>query len=303
MKFQDVSNQWLTEKVLDVEYITFEMYNNKVKSLLVFFAEKDIKDITAKEIQSYLNDLYLTKNFAKSTISKYKITMSQIYKYAILHNIHTSNPVDIVKIPKKALVKKVTSAPSTTIDVIIQKKDNEFGFFPFFIYLTGLRVSEALAVQWEDIDLDINVIKVSKAVRFKGNNPVISNGLKNGDRYRFIPIPDMLVSELQQKKYKDGLLFKNEIGTPLTKSQFSKRWKKYITLNEIQISPHQLRHNHASNLYNAGVDPKSAQKILGHRDITVTLKTYTDLSYEFERINIDKYNNFINKKFNNENYK
>ncbi len=60
-----------------------------------------------------------------------------------------------------------------------------------------------------------------------------------------------------------------------------------------EFTAHQLRHTYSSMLYDAGVDPKSAQKFLGHADLQVTLKIYTHLSEEKERGAVDALNRFL----------
>ncbi len=60
-----------------------------------------------------------------------------------------------------------------------------------------------------------------------------------------------------------------------------------------EFTAHQLRHTYSSMLYDTGVDPKSAQKFLGHADLQVTLKIYTHLSEEKERGAVEALNRFL----------
>ncbi len=60
-----------------------------------------------------------------------------------------------------------------------------------------------------------------------------------------------------------------------------------------EFTAHQLRHTYSSMLYDVGVDPKSAQKFLGHADLQVTLKIYTHLSEEKERGAVEALNRFL----------
>jgi len=59
----------------------------------------------------------------------------------------------------------------------------------------------------------------------------------------------------------------------------------------------QLRHTYATMLYDADVDVKTAQKLLGHKDLTVTMKIYTHLSAKKETIGIDRLNNHLSEEF------
>ena len=60
------------------------------------------------------------------------------------------------------------------------------------------------------------------------------------------------------------------------------------------FTAHQLRHTYATMLYDADVDVKTAQKLLGHKDLSVTMKIYTNLSEKKEAIGIERLNNHLN---------
>lgn len=59
------------------------------------------------------------------------------------------------------------------------------------------------------------------------------------------------------------------------------------------FTPHQLRHTYATLLYISGVDVKTASQLLGHSNITITLDIYTHLDKQFQKLNIQKFDNYI----------
>ena len=93
---------------------------------------------------------------------------------------------------------------------------------------------------------------------------------------------------------------------------YSEAWKSYMHYLNIQaggrdrsrsnpkiiamdpFTAHQLRHTYATMLYDADVDVKTAQKLLGHKDLSVTMKIYTHLSEKKEAIGIERLNNHLN---------
>ena len=63
---------------------------------------------------------------------------------------------------------------------------------------------------------------------------------------------------------------------PLTKCAYAKRWKKYCETYNMNITAHQLRHGYATMLFEAGIDVKDAQELMGHSDISST-QMYTQM--------------------------
>ena len=60
-----------------------------------------------------------------------------------------------------------------------------------------------------------------------------------------------------------------------------------------KITPHMLRHTYASMLYFSGVEVLTAQKLLGHADLSTTLKIYTHLQEQTEKLSIEKFDTFV----------
>ena len=76
-------------------------------------------------------------------------------------------------------------------------------------------------------------------------------------------------------------------GELIRNSNFTRLWDKYRTETGLNITPHQLRHAYATTLYDAGIDIKTAQYLLGHANIQTTMDIYTNLySYSSESIEI-----------------
>jgi len=281
--FKDIANEWFDIHSEKIETITANSYNIILKQLIKYWGDIDISDIDSLAIQRYLNDLYL-KSFAKSTIKKRRDMLAQIFDYAIYknklnHNPH--NPAKYTTIPAGASTKIINNAKDDDIEIINNSVNLDFGFFAFFLLYTGMRKSEALAVTWDDIDLDSQIISINKKIVYNDNNPTVVHHLKNHDAERTQYILDILYEKLVElKKRKKGLcLFPSVYDSDkyLTKRMFRTQWGNYAEQTNIKITPHQLRHSYATILNKAGVDVKTMQKLLGHKDINVTIKyTHTE---------------------------
>ena len=133
------------------------------------------------------------------------------------------------------------------------------------LYATGIRVSELISLDIDDIDRDMGFIRCSK-----------------GNRERMIPIGSLAIQALQDylTKARDLLihdkdqraLFVNINGGRLTRQGFWKIIKQYKNQAKINkdITPHTLRHSFAAHLLENGADLRSIQEMLGHSDISST---------------------------------
>jgi site-specific recombinase XerD len=139
------------------------------------------------------------------------------------------------------------------------------------LFETGLRVSEALALYIEDVDLTLDDERLQV--------------LGKGNQRRTILLDDpRLVKELRtylkQTGYQQGPLFralKNGDGGPLRYQSVQERWATYCAKAGIPCTLHQLRHTHATELVNGGVSLATIRKRLGHKNIQTTLR-YAELS-------------------------
>lgn len=156
-----------------------------------------------------------------------------------------------------------------------------FGAIPYYL---GVRRGEALALTRGDIDK--NYVNIDKQYTYPKSSKAVLDEPKTEAGTRQIKIPRAL-KELFEKhgvyelKHPDDLLIYAPLGGPLSYSQFRHRWRSFIhsALGEdTDITPHCLRHNYATLLYEAGVDVLTAQKYLGHEDPETTMRIYTHLS-------------------------
>ncbi|MBV8230565.1 MAG: tyrosine-type recombinase/integrase [Planctomycetaceae bacterium] len=134
------------------------------------------------------------------------------------------------------------------------------------IFETGLRVSEALGVHLEDLDLTADDEHLSV--------------LGKGGQQRTVLLDDanlvrQLRAYLKQTKYRHGPLFraeKNSRGGPLRYQSVQERWAGYCARAGVSCTLHQLRHTHATELVNGGVGLATIRKRLGHKNLQTTLR-------------------------------
>jgi integrase len=167
-------------------------------------------------------------------------------------------------------------------------------FVPAMISLfTGMRIGEVLALRWGRVDLDRKVIEVREALEETKTYGIRFKAPKTKAGRRDITLPDLLVDTLRdfrktqlELRVKLGsgklaagmLLFVGIDGAMPSQKRVSKAWSDFADQIEMpDVGFHNLRHTHASQLIDAGVDIVTISKRLGHSKPDITLRIYAHL--------------------------
>ena len=157
----------------------------------------------------------------------------------------------------------------------------------------GMRRGEVLALRWSNVDLDKKVIQVREALEKTDAHGIRFKSPKSNAGRRDITLPDILVEVLQEhrkaqlefrmklgagKLYDTTLLFADLNDAPLSPNALSAAWSDFAQrIGMPGVTFHALRHTHASQLIDAGVDIVTISKRLGHAKPDITLRVYSHL--------------------------
>lgn len=250
-----------------------------------------LTDITNITIQNFYNSLINENKLASASAKKIIETLNNCFKYAKKNKLIYNIPTDIEKV--KLEKPKIDYWNKEDVDFFLNEIQDTYLYTPTFIsLLTGLRIGELCGLRWCDVDFDNGFITVNKQViQDKINKQLLlSNVLKTAASHRNISIPKVLISYLNQLRKADidpinGFIIKdraNNMANPRNISmEFTKKVSKYKNL--IQISFHSLRHTHATLLIFNGENIKVVSDRLGHKDISVTLNTYTHVMEDMQK--------------------
>jgi integrase len=289
MLFRDVVEQWISEELPTYRPGTQKTYAPAAERAITHFGEYRITDITPGMVNAYVHTL--GRSFASGTVSNSLSVVSIIFRWAMFNNLAKTNPADQVDVPTGLRKSKRPAATPEQV-AIIKANTTDFGFVANLLLYTGLRLGEACALTYADIDRTAKTLTVNKQVIWEGNRPQLQT-TKTSNGIRTIVIPDPLFAILPQGS-PCTYIVGNELQ-PITRNAFRCRWLhwcrdmgmvhdkpvmrdgKPTTILEADVTPHQLRHNYATILWEAGVPPEIAQKLMGHSDIHTTQQIYLEI--------------------------
>jgi len=164
--------------------------------------------------------------------------------------------------------------------------------------MTGIRQSELKALMWESINWDNRVLEI----RYSWCDYKKTLGSPKSNRVRYIPLNDRIYELLFNKKRKSGFLYVDETKKPINGKRLDRRLKSICKKAGLRkISWHVLRHTFASQLVMSGASLRAVQELLGHAEITTTMR-YSHLTpsalkdtvalLDHKRINFDPFMNF-----------
>lgn len=273
--FKAVADEWEDKHFPTLEYNTLKGYRPALRRALEEFGEIPISSIAAKDIERYLTK-FAKQGRAQKTVRTQLLVINMILEHAMLEGDIDHNPASPVRVPR-GLPKKTRDIPTEKeLEIVKTSLDKPFGLFAYFVLYTGCRRGEALALTQRDIDRKNGIISVSKSIYHDNNQPKIKRPKTAAGR-REIILLDVLAQQLPEGKPND-LIFPNESGELMTETQFQRQWELYCLATGLKITPHQLRHAYATILFDAGIDDKDAQELLGHANLSTTRDIYTHIT-------------------------
>lgn len=178
----------------------------------------------------------------------------------------------------------------------------------YILFNTGLRISEFCGLTISDIDFQNKRIRVDHQLQRKRDMEYIIEDTKTKSGERYVPMSQQVVECFRrvianrkppkQEPIIDGytgFLFRDKNGMPMVALHWEHYFKhilnKYNSIYKVQlpkITPHVCRHTFCSNMARSGMSPKTLQYIMGHSDISVTLNTYTHLTFDDAKAEFDR---------------
>lgn len=298
--FADYLNIWLSEARIKVDKVTYQHYEDMVKThIRPYFKELNIKiiDINRQVLQNYFNDKFEhgridgKGGLSAKTLRHHKNIIHQALELAVINNQITANPCVNITLPKLEKNTYEFFNLAETKEFLKAVKNERLYPLYFITALYGLRRSEVLGIKWDSIDISTKRLTIQHT-RTRCNEIIEKDKTKTKSSLRSFPLSDDIVDlfiklkneektnkRLWGKEYiKNDYVFKWENGKPYDPDYithtFAKTLKKYGFKH---ISFHGLRHSCGSMLNEQGFTLKDIQEWLGHADIQTTANIYLHL--------------------------
>lgn len=273
--FKDVADEWEKIKREDLDPVTwYKTYKAAYAQVKERFCGFSILNITPFDIDKFFKKMKAEK-YSHKYVATRKSVLNMIFEYAFVRGYINNNFILSVPIPN-GLNKTARRIPSENDIKIVTSNYEGDDFLYYFLVYTGLRMSEACALTYEDFDFENNLIYINKKIVWDGNKPILRHRTKTEAGERAVP----LLSELKKhmpRNFKGYLFSRDDGDSPYTKKQLSNITDGYRKRHNISFTPHQLRHAFASLGVEADLSVKELQYIMGHSDIHTTMDIYAEV--------------------------
>ncbi|HEP1405886.1 TPA: tyrosine-type recombinase/integrase [Streptococcus pyogenes] len=299
--FKELSHLWLETYKLTVKPQTYDATVTRLnRHIMPTLGNMKVDKITASDIQMLINRLskyYVNYTAVRSVIRK-------VLQQGVLLGLIDYNSARDIILPRKQpnAKKKVKFIDLSDLKSFLEHLETSQHkrynlYFDAVLYQlllsTGLRIGEACALEWGDIDLENGTIAINKT--YNKNLKFLSTA-KTQSGNRVISVDKKTLRSLKLYQMRQRQLF-NEVGARVSEVVFATPTRKYFNASVRQsvldtrckeagierFTFHAFRHTHASLLLNAGISYKELQYRLGHANISMTLDTYGHLSKDKEK--------------------
>lgn len=241
------------------------------------YYELPIKKITPLQLDAWRAELSKNDNYAFRTKNTTVQYVRAVFNYA--NKFYGLPAIDHVLKPLKKPREIQEEKQVWTVDefnVFIRNVDIEiYRKFFIFLYWTGCRRGEAMALHHDDINITECTVNIAKSIKHFSNGELPT---KTG-KPRIINLTGIVIDEIKPLlEIKGTYIFGGERTLPITNIQreFAKAKKKSKQINQ-NVTIHGLRHSFATNAINNGCNIIAVSKYLGHSKIDITLNTYSHL--------------------------
>lgn len=257
------------------------------KHILPAFGKQNIAEITQTSIYQFIHDKQ-NSGLSNRYITDILILMKSVFKCAA-RTYHVINPMEDIVMPKKqrAEIRLLTETEEQKLMQIVMSNQNLTTLGIVLAKLTGLRIGELCALQWEDVDLEKRILTVKKTIQRiqvkdgSQKTKLVITEPKSETSKRSIPIPECIIGFLRKFQGKADEYMLSGTEKPIEPRTMQYRFATILKNGNLpSVHFHALRHMFASKCVKLGFDIKSLSEILGHSGVEITLNRYVHSSFE-----------------------
>ena len=244
------------------------------------FRDLELRRIRPTHVEAWVKEMSV-RGLAPGTVKTRFVNVRSVFRAAIRDKVISADPSQGIRLPRQRKREASMQIPTPAqVRAILEAADERFVAFVAVCAFAGLRLGEAAALKFEDVDFLRRQIHVRRQVQ-RVSKGVVEIRLPKYGSERDVPLPDALLTILSQHVelgHRGDWLFAGGEDNPPHQNTVGHRWRKsLVAANEEGIRLHDLRHFYASGLIAAGCDVVTVQRALGHSKAVTTLETYSHL--------------------------
>jgi len=300
-KFLDA---WLELGCQHLAYNTLKSYKEEIKlHIKPYLGDIFLEQLTPVHLAEYYKYKQTEAVISSTTINYHHRILRKAFNQSIPVRLH-DNPCDSVMPPSKKKFRP-TLLSAQDITKIFEMMQNDPRYISVILsIMTGMRRGETCGLHWNEINFENDLLKVDYCAKRQTGIGIVIEDTKNG-KGRLVPITPFLKKELLKQKEKqeewkkvfqgdnyneENLIVTWHDGRPVDPNEVTKKYNKVLKklgLNE-KSRFHDLRHSHATLLFEGGAEAKDVSEELGHSTIVITNDIYINPNIDRRREQVNK---------------
>lgn len=295
---------WIESVKPQIRLSSWRRYGDYVRVHLVPGLGKiPLAKLTPQHIQLFYARK-LAEGLSPSTVHHIHGAFHRALKDALLMGIVQRNVTEMVRAPRRSSREMMALTEEQSHQLLDVVKGDRFEVLYLLAVTTGMRQGELLALRWQDVDLERSALQVCVNVQEANGRFTIAE-VKTAYSRRSVRLTRIAVEALRAHRARQNeerlalgsewntaldLVFPNTLGGIMIPDNLAKRsFKKFLEQAGLskEIRFHDLRHTAATLLLSRGVNPKVVSEMLGHADISITLRVYAHVTPNMQQAAVD----------------
>jgi integrase len=253
--------------------------------------------LTVAQVQEFLN-ARAKSGMAAQTVHHLRAVLRTALNQAIRARVISFNAAGLADSPRITPREPTYLKPDEARVFLQAAAQDRLGALYFLAFATGVRQGEALALRWEDVDLDHGTVTIghtARRMRIAPGQPtqLIISDTKTAASRRVIPIPNFVVAALRHQRERQmferraaqdnwqetGFVFTKPNGQPVEAEHLARSFATLLRRNSLgRMRWHDLRHSAITIMLAAGVPPRTVMQYAGHSNLATTMNIYAHVS-------------------------
>lgn len=297
--FSCISEHWLAAVKGTVKESTYTRYHRNVHGYLIpYFGNYAVSVIDSDSVNCFKDKLSVDGGKRGNGLSeKTVIDILSVLKLVLIHSTEEGYPtmnISLIRNPKRTHgeIQTVSKEESERLENILLSSDDKISLGILLTLHTGIRNGELCGLRWEDFNFNSRIMKIRRTVEriadldplAKAKTKLVIGDPKTENSRREIPLPYVLCEYLKARCKAQNTYVLTGTDKPCEPHTLYVRYERFLHRNGFEkYTFHALRHTFATRGIESGFDVKSLSEILGHSDVTTTLRCYVHSSTEQKR--------------------